>query len=117
MFSDPVNSSEEEKISCLKKLLAGVTDKWQHLTELEPDESFDNIKQHDDTRECVSCRALGDDRVCGRLVPFDNAMSTWIHVNCLMCVEAVSLVDDYLVQDLQNLFAKQKTVLSLINSI
>lgn len=96
-----------------------MTDKWQHLVELEPDESFDNIKQQhhrdeEDTRECVSCRALGDDRVCGRLVPFDNAMSTWIHVNCVMCVEARSLVDDYLVQDLQNLFAKQKTVLFLI---
>lgn len=101
-----------------------LTGKTRQLAELEPDEPFDNkrreiVEDSDgsggwsklgepvvDTRECVSCRGVGDHAVCGRLLPLDT---NWIHVNCLLCVEGVS-IDEFVVQDLQNLFAKQKTV-------
>lgn len=98
--------SSEEKSLLMRKLLGYLSEKWRHLAELEPDEEFDNRLSRTETRECVSCRLVGDHSICGRLLPLDT---NWIHANCLLCTEGVS-IDDYVVQDLQNLFAKQKTV-------
>ena len=99
-------NSEEEKSTYLKKLINEALRKDRSLADLEPDEPFRN-EQSDDNRECIACRLIGDHAICGRLLPLDLY---WIHANCLLLVDGVS-VDSNLVQNLQNIYAKQKTVI------
>jgi hypothetical protein len=92
----------------LKNFQQNLVAKSRELNELETDEPFENVKRGCiDDRECVSCHILGDHKLCGRLIPVD---SNWIHVNCLLFADGFS--DDLSgIQQLQNLFAKQKTVI------
>lgn len=110
MFPEETRKGEKEeeeeertKTCQLKRTLAKLIKKNMELSELEPDEPFENrIAGLTDTRECLSCRLQGDHAICGRLLPLDTA---WIHANCLLLVEDVQ-VESFVVRELQSLLTK-----------
>ncbi|CAF0704728.1 unnamed protein product [Brachionus calyciflorus] len=74
---------------------------------LESIRMFSNVKSDIvDSRECLACRLIGDDDICGRLVPFD---CYWIHMNCLLWSDDV-IIDDTVIEQILNVFHKTKTI-------
>lgn len=69
-------------------------------------EKFDNVVGSDG-RDCFTCKKFGDDDVCGRLLPFD---SYWIHVNCLLWSEDVAVGNESLVDPIESVLIRIKTV-------
>ncbi|RNA03907.1 histone-lysine N-methyltransferase 2B [Brachionus plicatilis] len=70
---------------------------------------FSNVKHNAvDCRECMACRLIGDDDICGRLIPFD---CYWIHLNCLLWSDDV-LIDDCIIEQILSVFNKTKTICS-----
>lgn len=99
--------------TCSKKL-----DRFDRIAEPKVNyNNLDSIKQFSNTkhnavdcRECMACRLIGDDDICGRLIPFD---CYWIHLNCLLWSDDV-LIDDCVIEQILSVFQKTKTV-NLLN--
>lgn len=95
--------------TCFKKL-----DKYDKIAEpkidfnnLDSIKKFSNVKHNAvDCRECMACRLIGDDDICGRLIPFD---CYWIHLNCLLWSDDV-LIDDCIIEQILSVFQKTKMV-------
>ena len=96
--------------TCSKKL-----DRFDKIIEpkinynnLDSIKQFSNLKHNVvDCRECMACRLIGDDDICGRLIPFD---CYWIHLNCLLWSDDV-LIDDCVIEQILSVFQKTKTVI------
>lgn len=77
------------------------------FNDLKEVKHFCNSKTNSaDFRECVACRLIGDDDICGRLLPFDGY---WIHMNCLLWSDDV-YIEGNLVEQILSIFQKTKMV-------
>lgn len=72
---------------------------------------FDNLiseeNESSDSRDCFTCRLLGDDPICGRLLPFD---SYWIHTNCLLWTDEVCVTQGTMIDPIEAVLNRTKTV-------
>jgi len=93
-----------ERFDTLHDLLKQSEDKRNKLEELI---QFENLisDHHADQRHCLVCGVLGDDRVCGRLLPVET---TWIHINCLIWSSDV-FIKDYLIEQIQSMLTRSKS--------
>ncbi len=75
------------------------------MDQLNQQDSFNNIiNGHQDDRQCIACRIIGDHSICGRLLPMETV---WIHINCLLWSTEV-FSQSHLIEQVQSILNKPK---------